>query len=256
MSIMSTAKRRNVKDPAHSQALEFERPLSTVDVVIFTVRDSALHVLLVQRPTDPSEPFPGQWAIPGGFVDTTRDTDLAACALRKLREKTGVVAPYLEQLGSWGSRTRDPRGWSATHVYFALLPSDDADLKAGGNAMDSRWLIIRGDRVQEKLAFDHAMLLKAAVTRLRGKVEYTSLPAFLMPEEFTLTELQQMYETILGRQLEKKAFRTRLLAANLLERLQRMKSGANRPAQLYRLGRRREPHLFSRPFGSAEAARL
>ena len=173
---MNISKRSNANDPASSQALEFERPLTTVDVIIFTVRDSALHALLVRRPPAPSDPYPGQWALPGGFVDTTLDADLAACALRKLREKTGVAAPYLEQLGSWGDRTRDPRGWSATHAYFALIPSDEVGLKAGGNATDSRWFIIRGDRVQEKLAFDHAVLLKAATARLRAKVEYTSLP--------------------------------------------------------------------------------
>ena len=235
------------------QTLAFERPLSTVDVVIFTVRDLALQVLLVQRRDEPGDPFPGQWALPGGFIDTARDNDLAACALRKLREKTGVKAPYLEQLGSWGNRTRDPRGWSATHVYFSLIPSEHLDLTAGGNAADLRWFIIRGDHVPQPLAFDHAILLKFAVTRLRAKVEYTSLPAFLMSEEFTLTELQRTYEILLARELEKKAFRTRLLVAGLLDPVPRMKSGSNRPAQLYRLKRRRHPHLFSRPFGSAKS---
>ena len=95
--------------------------------------------------------------------------------------------------------------------------------------------------------------LKAAITRLRSKVEYTSLPAFLMPVEFTLTELQRMYEILLARKLEKKAFRTRFLAAKLIDPLPRMKSGANRPAQLYRLKPRRHIHLFSRPFGSASS---
>ena len=221
------------------QALAFERPLSTVDVVIFTIRDSALQVLLVQRRDELGDPFPGQWALPGGFIDMTQDDDLAACALRKLRDKTGVEAPYLEQLGSWGGRTRDPRGWSATHVYFALIPSDSVDLTPGGNAADSRWFIVHGDHVQRPLAFDHAVLLKAAIARLRAKVEYTSLPVFLMPAEFTLTELQRTYEILLARELEKKAFRTRLLVAGLLDRVPRMKSGANRPAQLYRLKGRR-----------------
>jgi 8-oxo-dGTP diphosphatase len=253
MSIENSVASPSSKVLMVDQLLAFERPLSTVDVVIFTVRDSALQVLLVQRRDEPSDPFPGQWALPGGFIDTTQDSDLAACALRKLRDKTGVDAPYLEQLGSWGSRTRDPRGWSATHVYFALIPSDHLDLTAGGNAADSRWFIVRGDHVQQPLAFDHAVLLKAAIARLRAKVEYTSLPAFLMPDEFTLTELQRTYEILLARELEKKAFRTRLLVAGLLDPVPRMKSGANRPAQLYRLKRRRHPHLFSRPFGSARS---
>jgi len=252
---MKVVRQRSSKNAKAVQTLEFERPLSTVDVVIFAVRESALRVLLVRRPSEASDPFPGLWALPGGFVDIVRDKDLEACALRKLREKTGVEAPYLEQLGSWGNAERDPRGWSATHVYFSLIPPGAVDLRAGGNAPDARWFIVQSDRVKETLAFDHASLIKAALTRLRAKVEYTSLPAFLMPEEFTLTELQRTYETILDRELEKKAFRTRMLTTHLLDRVPRMKGGANRPAQLYRLRGRRQPHLFARPFGSAETAR-
>jgi 8-oxo-dGTP diphosphatase len=230
----------------------FPRPLSTVDVVIFGVQDGRLRVLLVQRPAIAGEPFPGFWALPGGFVDTAKDLDLESCAKRKLREKTGVEASYLEQLGSWGSATRDPRGWSTTHVYFALMSADDVDLHAGGNAADTRWFPIDGQRVKEKLAFDHAEILKAAVLRLRGKVEYTSLPAFLMPQEFTLTEFQRIYETLLGRPIEKKSFRTRILATHLLEEVARRKAGANRPAQMYRLRNRKQPVLFSRALLGAE----
>lgn len=239
------------REAAVLPGLEFERPLTTVDVVIFAVRDASLCVLLVRRPTDSDEPYPGYWALPGGFVDTARDADLEACALRKLREKTAIDAAYLEQLGSWGSAARDPRGWSATHVYFSLIPSDVLELRPGGNATDLQWFPVRDDKVEEALAFDHDGLLKAAVARLRAKVEYTSLPAFLMPSEFTLTELQQTYEVILARELEKKAFRTRVLSANLLDAVPRVKSGSNRPAQLYRLRRKRQLHLFARPFGSA-----
>jgi 8-oxo-dGTP diphosphatase len=251
-SMATMARHVNADALMADQSLAFERPLTTVDVVIFTVREAALQVLLVKRHAESGDPFPGHWALPGGFIDTARDRDLPGCALRKLREKTGVEAPYLEQLGSWGSATRDPRGWSATHAYFALIPSNHLDLTPGGNAADSRWFSVDGDRIRQTLAFDHAILLKAAIARLRAKVEYTSLPAFLMQDEFTLTELQHMYETILARELEKKAFRTRLLSADILEPVARMKSGANRPAQLYRLKRKRQPHLFARPFGSAQ----
>jgi len=239
-------------EAAPARALEFIRPLTTVDVVIFAVRDATLRVLLVRRPADQEEPFPQCWALPGGFVDIERDTDLEACAIRKLREKTGLVAAYLEQLGSWGSITRDPRGWSATHVYFSLIASDEVDLHPGGNAIELQWFKVIDDKVTVTLAFDHDFLLKAAVTRLRAKVEYTSLPTFLMPNEFTLTELQQTYEAILARDLEKKAFRTRVLSANVLDPVPRMRSGSNRPAQLYRLKRKGQPYLFSRPFGSAQ----
>jgi ADP-ribose pyrophosphatase YjhB (NUDIX family) len=224
----------------------FPKPLVLVDVVIFSVKSDRLQVLLVKRPDASDEPFPGSWALPGGFVDTARDLTLESCAKRKLHEKTGIDAAYLEQLGSWGSATRDPRGWSATHVYFALMSSDDLDLRAGGNATDTSWMPIDGYRVREKLGFDHAEILKSAITRLRSKVEYTSLPAFLMPQEFTLSELQRIYETLLDRPIEKKSFRTRVLATDLLEEVDGLREGPNRPAQLYRLASRKEPVFFSR----------
>src|SRR5579871_6354002 len=119
--------------------LDFPRPLAMVDVVIFAIRADALQVLLVQRGAGAGEPFPHAFALPGGFVDIDRDRDLEACAVRKLKEKTGVASPYLEQLGSWGSATRDPRGWSATHAYFALIPAADLQLAKGANAADVDW---------------------------------------------------------------------------------------------------------------------
>ena len=228
--------------------LTFERPFTMVDLAIFSATAQELKVLLVQRPSQADEPFPGQWALPGGFVDTRQDQDLQQCALRKLREKTGVEAPYLEQVGSWGSATRDPRGWSATHLYLALLPELDERLVAGGNSAVTHWSVVDGNRIKERLAFDHAELLKAALSRLRNKVEYTSLPAFLMPAEFTLTELQRVYEVVLGRPLEKKAFRTRILATDLLEELPRMREGRSRPAQLFRVRQKRKPVFFARTF--------
>lgn len=228
--------------------LSFERPLSGVDLVIFTVRDEHLQVLLARRPERPGEPFPGQWALPGGFIDVEQDASLEACARRKLAEKTGVASPYLEQLGSFGTSTRDPRGWSATHVYFALMPSDGIEPKAGGYATDARWHPVRDHGVKERLAFDHAEILAAALERLRAKVEYTSLPAFLLAEEFTLAELQHVYEIVLDRPLNKSAFRTRVRDANLVVEVPRQRSGPNRPAQLYRLRDRRHPVFFPRTF--------
>ena len=118
--------------------------------------------------------------------------------------------------------------------------------------MTDRAFGVGGEGVKESLAFDHADILRAAVVRLRSKVEYTSRPAFLLTGEFTPTQLQKIYEVILGRALEKKAFRTRVLAAEILEALPRKLSGPNRPAQLYGLKRRRQAHIFSRPFGSAD----
>ena len=224
---------------------DFARPLTTVDVVIFSVRDDALRVLLVQRPAGEDEPFPNFWALPGGFVDIERDRDLEACAMRKLKEKTGMVSPYLEQLGSWGSAGRDPRGWSATHAYFALLPAVPA---SGTLAADAQWFQVSAGRVKPRLAFDHGDILETAIQRLRSKVEYTSLPAYLMPAEFTLPDLQKVYEIVLDRPLEKSAFRTRMLAADLIEPVAKTRKGPNRPAQLYRLKKAKSPVFFARTF--------
>ena len=232
-----------------TQNRDFVTPLVTVDLAIFSVVEDELVVLLVQRPDTPEEPYPRSWALPGGFIDIEKDPDLLACARRKLMEKTGVASPYLEQLGAWGSRKRDPRGWSITQVYFSLLPASGVELRAGANAADVRWTRIEAgaNAVNERLAFDHKILLASALQRLRGKVEYTSLPAFLLPEEFTLSELQRAYEIVLGRPIEKSAFRKRINDAGLVEAVPRKRLSTNRPAQLYRL-QERTPFFFPRTF--------
>ncbi|MDD2686053.1 MAG: NUDIX domain-containing protein [Gallionella sp.] len=229
---------------------QIERPLTTVDVVIFTVMDECLHVLLANRPDTPDEPFRGMRALPGGFVDVQKDTDLEGCARRKLLQKTGVKSPYLEQVGSWGGSKRDPRGWSATHVYFALIPPPPTHAQN----RDATWFPIKGQGVTVKLAFDHAKLLEFAIQRLRNKVEYTSLPAHLLPEEFTLSDLQRMYELVLERPVEKSAFRTRIFSANLVEAIDKVRVGPNRPAQMYRLTHPNEIVFFPRTFSPRRAS--
>ncbi len=227
---------------------DFPRPYTTVDIVIFTVLGETLKALLVQRPSDTGEPYPGMWALPGGFVDVDRDDSLLACARRKLQEKTGVASPYLEQLGSWGGAKRDPRGWSATHAYFALMPADGVVLAKGANAADVAWFTVDELLAKKRLAFDHADILAAGVERLRSKVEYTSLPAFLLPEPFTLPQLQRTYETVLGRPVDKSGFRTRMMAAGFLEEVGVVASDSNRPPMGYRLKDRAAPVFFPRTF--------
>lgn len=242
--VLRSASARSVQD--------IDRPLVTVDVVVFTLIDEAINVLLVQRPRHGSEPFPGHWALPGGFVDVLLDDDLRACALRKLRDKTAVESPYLEQLGSWGGRLRDPRGWSVTQVYFALLPWASLQPRKGANAADVRWFPVDAagvTQVDDGLAFDHGPILAAAVERLRSKVEYTSLPAFLLTEPFTLPQLQRVYETVLGRAVDKSAFRTRALAApDFLHAVGPQATGAPRAPMGYRLVNRQQPVTFPRTF--------
>jgi 8-oxo-dGTP diphosphatase len=234
--------------------MEFPRPFTTVDVVIFTVRNDALEVLLVQRPSGTGEPCRGMWALPGGFVNVDLDADLQACARRKLREKTSVESPYLEQLGSWGSAMRDPRGWSATHAYFALIPGADVPLTKGANAADVAWFKVDDVLSTTQLAFDHAHILQAAVERLRSKVEYTSLPAYLLPEPFTLPQLQRMYEVVLGRAVDKSGFRTRMMAADFLVEVGTVESNANRPPMGYRLKDRTSAVVFPRTFSPRAGA--
>ncbi len=227
--------------------LTFPRPLVTVDVVMFTVRDDALQVLLVKRPADTAEPFPGKWALPGGFVNIGEDATLLDCALRKLHEKTGVVTPYLEQLGSWGGAQRDPRGWSTTHCFYALVPAQAMQLRSGANAAEVAWFEVDA-AARKRLAFDHGELLEAAVARLRSKVEYTSLPAFLLEEPFTLPALQHTYEVVLGRDIDKSAFRKRMLDAEFMEEAGMVTGTLGRPAMSYRLRDRSQAALFPRTF--------
>ncbi len=225
-----------------------QRPLTTVDIVIFTALNEQLQVLLVKRPEGDAEPFPGMWALPGGFIDVERDPSLEECARRKLREKTGVDAPYLEQLASWGGKTRDPRGWSATHVYYALVPHEAVQLQKGANAADVEWFPVGETGVETRLAFDHEEILATGIERLRNKAEYTSLPVYLLSEEFTLPELQQVYEVVLGRPIDKSAFRTRITSADMLEEVEGVRTGPYRPAQLYTLRSADELIFFPRTF--------
>jgi ADP-ribose pyrophosphatase YjhB (NUDIX family) len=209
------------------------RPFVSVDVVILALREERLSVLLMMRG---AAPFRGAWALPGGYIHTDEDEDLEAAARRILRQKAGIETPYVEQLQGFGDARRDPRGWSATFAYFALIAADGIDLKEGANAEQVAWREIHGERVNMALAFDHDAILAAAVRRLRNKVEYTSLPVHLLPAKFTLPDLQRVYEQVLGRRMDKSAFRKRIAEADFLEPVPGEKRPAsNRPAQIYRL---------------------
>jgi 8-oxo-dGTP diphosphatase len=222
----------------------WEQPLVTVDVVIFMLNDAGLHVLLMRRGADP---FEGRWALPGGFIHPGEDADLEAAATRILSDKTGVASPYFEQLQAFGDRARDPRGWTVSFAFFALLSVEAPVLQKGANASDVAWWPIDDLDAASPLAFDHAEILKAAVTRLRNKVEYTSLPVHLLPPKFTLPDLQRVYENILGRRIDKSAFRKRMAEVDFLEPIQgEKKLASNRPAQFYRLKNGRSTIFFDR----------
>lgn len=220
---------------------DYDIPLVSVDLAIFTLHEERLKLLLVKRGDYPQK---GKWALPGGFVDVKKDRDMDATALRKLQEKTGVQSPYVEQLESVGSATRDPRGWSVTVVYFALIPYTAANAAAA--VEEAAWVEV-DEALARKLAFDHASLLERALQRLRSKVLYTLVPAHLIATPFTLSALQQAYEIILGREVEKKAFRRRLETAGVIEPTGGMDSSSpGRPAALYRLTAEAGGFNFSR----------
>lgn len=222
---------------------QFDVPLTSVDMAIFTVREEKLQVLLVKRAQYPAK---GKWALPGGFIDLKKDRNLDDTAYRKLKSKTGVSAPYLEQVITIGNSKRDPRGWSVTVVYFALIPSEEIKLVADDSSEEVTWVPVDQVQKKHKLAFDHQQILKLCHDRLQGKVEYTSLPVNLLPEKFTLTELQRVFEIVLDKPVEKKSLRRRILEADILEETGDMKTGSNRPAKLYRVKPEKENYYFTR----------
>jgi hypothetical protein len=230
--------------PEHRES-DPDRPLSSVEVVAFALDGTKLKVLL-SRLADTGRARGSGWALPGRQISVADDADLLSCARRVINEATGVTHPYCEQLGSWGSAKRDPRGWAATHVFIAVLPP----LGAGRPVDDQlplRWHAIDGADGDLRMALDHREILTAAVQRLRSKSEYTSFPAHLLPGEFTLTELQQAYEAVLGWPLEKSAFRTRILSTGLVQALDRVREAPHRPAMLFRLRDRASLVHFPRP---------
>lgn len=205
---------------------ESQRPLVTVDVVIFTLRENDLQILLVCRKR---WPYQEMWAIPGGLIG--QDEALEAAAQRKLEEETGLTDVYLEQLYTFGSPLRDPRDRVITVSYFAVVPATRIVPRAADDADHVRWWPIHH---LPPLAFDHADILTYALTRLRYKLEYTAVGFELLPREFTLTELQSAYEIVLGEGLDKRNFRRKILSAGIIESSGDYRSGEGRPARLYR----------------------
>jgi len=207
---------------------KYDRPSVTVDVVIFTILDDMLKMLLIKRK---SWPYEGVWAIPGGFV--TLGESLEEAAYRKLAEETGVSSAdvYLEQLYTFGDPKRDPRTRVITVAYFALVGADKISPQETGEAGDVGWFSVYDP---PPLAFDHAQILDYALTRLRYKLEYSAVGFQLLPEKFTLRELQDAYEIILGTQLDKGNFRSKLRKTNVVEKVDGYRETGGRPARLYR----------------------
>ncbi|MDH5178302.1 MAG: NUDIX hydrolase [Gammaproteobacteria bacterium] len=207
---------------------KYPHPAVTTDIVIFTIRDNQLKLLLIMRA---GEPFKGKWALPGGFV--TMDESLDEGARRELEEETGVSGVYLEQLYTFGAVDRDPRERVITVAYYALIPSDKIRLQAATDAEAVGWFSM--DALPE-LAFDHQQIVAMAQQRLAAKLDYSTIAFQFMPEEFTLSELQLVYEIILQEEMDRRNFRKWVLALEQIEETgNERREGAHRPAKLYRV---------------------
>jgi 8-oxo-dGTP diphosphatase len=200
-------------------------PIATVDVALFTLKDGQLSVLLAPRPAD-SEVFPLADALPGGYIHADKDDDAQASAQRVLTSKAGVSVPHLEQLYTFSGKFRDPRGWSLSIAYYAVIPFCDLP--------DSGLTLVAVDALPA-LPFDHGAIVGAAVGRLRSKASYSSLPLFLLPKKFTMDMVHAVYQQVMGVQLNKASFRRKIEAQGIITPLEGEKQhGAHRPAQLYR----------------------
>jgi len=205
----------------------------TVDLAVLTIRDGALSALLIRRA---AAPYRGRWALPGGFVHD--DEDLPDAAARELVEETGLHgrAGHLEQLASYGSPKRDPRGRVVTIAYLALLPDLPAPV-AGSDAASAAWYAVSTvDNL--RLAFDHDRILADGIERARAKLEYTPLGAAFCPPEFTIAQLREVYEAVWGTKLDPRNFhRKATTTPGFVVPTGRSTAGERgRPAQLYRRG--------------------
>lgn len=215
-------KKQRAYDPASQP-----HPAVTVDVILFTIDEGRLKVLLIRRQLPP---FEGRWALPGGFVRMEESLDEAA--RRELVEESGVEVRWLEQLYTFGDPKRDPARRVITVTYFALIDARKVELHAGTDATNAAWYRIDA---LPRLAFDHGKIVSYALERLRYKSEYAPVAFQLLPAKFTLSELQEVYEAIHDRALDKRNFRRKILALEIVEDVGETKSeGRGRPAALYR----------------------
>ena len=211
-----------------SKALvKYAHAVIATDVVIFTVRDGKLNVLLIKMK---KHPYEKAWALPGGLVSGAES--LEDSARKHLKEKAGVTNVYLEQLAAFGEPERDPFGRVVSVAYFALIPAEAQKLRTTEEYGDVAWFPL--SRLPS-LAYDHKEITRAALARLCVKLEYTNIAYSLLPNQFPLSALQDLYEIILDRELDKRNFRKKFLSLGLVALLKgKRSSGAHRPAQLYR----------------------
>ncbi|MDO8507901.1 MAG: NUDIX domain-containing protein [bacterium] len=216
----------------------FIPPSVATDVVIFTIIDDELNVLTVERTYGPEG-----WSLPGGFVGEKEDLEEAA--QRTLFEKTGVKDVYLEQLYTFGDPKRDPRGRVISIAYFALVSAEAVSAKNGKDTKGLKWQPLKKI---PKLAFDHNEILSYATKRLVWKMEYTNVVYSLLPKYFSLTDLQKVYEIVLGRDIDKRNFRRKILSTGMIKATKMKEGGAHRPAIMYQFTDK-DIRFISNPFG-------
>jgi 8-oxo-dGTP diphosphatase len=217
---------------------EYARPGLTVDCVIFglDLNAASLQVALIERDI---EPFEGSWALPGGFV--REGESLEEAANRELQEETNIDNVFLEQLYTFGAPKRDPRGWVVSVAYYALVAPEKHHVVADTDARRAEWFPI--DALPE-LAFDHSEILEIALQRLRGKLSYAPIGFELLPEKFSIRQLQTLYEIVLGQPLDNRNFRKKIFSLDVLKELKEMQQGvAHRAARLYKFDERKYKQL-------------
>ncbi|AFY68870.1 NUDIX hydrolase [Thalassoporum mexicanum PCC 7367] len=224
-----------------SKAFAQYKPTVAVDCVVFGLDRQDLKVMLIKRGV---APFKGDWALPGGFVQLNESLDQAA--KRELEEETGIKQAFLEQLYTFGAVNRDPRDRIITVAYYALVNLWEHQIRATTDASDAAWFAIAN---LPKLAFDHDQILQVALQRLQGKLRYQPIGFELLPQKFTLTQLQTLYEIVLDQKLDKRNFRKKILKMNLLIDLNERETGvSHRAARLYRFDKKRYEQLRYRGF--------
>jgi 8-oxo-dGTP diphosphatase len=215
---------------------KYKHAVIATDVVIFTVQNGQLKVLLIKMK---KHPYANMWAAPGGLVRP--DESLEDAATRILYAETSVKNVYLEQLYTFGQVDRDPFGRVVSVAYFALIPSGGLQLKTIKEYGGVGWFPVKD---LPELAYDHRQIIDTAIERLAAKLSYTNVIYGLLPDEFTLADVQKFYEVILGHQLDKRNFRKKILSLGIVEKINKKKNtGPNRPAELYKF-KERKPQMI------------
>lgn len=224
-----------------------ERPVPSVDIILFCYDEGTLKVALFKRER---EPHFGKLGLPGGYIHTDEDSTLDDTVVRVLKSKTGLEVPYFEQIGTRGGNPelrKDNRGWTMSVVYFAVISANTLSQSKGG-----QWYSLQEIADLEaanELAFDHAELIAESAKRVAAKVEYSSLGALFLPEEFTISQFQEVFEAITGQEKDSANFRRKLLAADFLELTGgKLRDVSYRAPDLYRLKDHSKLALLTKTF--------